>query len=158
MADTNAYAQPDYDDWGWDDYWLVTDWQRWYEEMEKQFGAAEAGKKWLEAWSKQSFGASPRNNQSDIMSWAMGKGLASNNTIKNPGEFIPPTTANEGQVITNPETGQQTKVGNQDDEAKKNQTEEKEKGKKTIWYLLGGLVVALGVTFIVLKVKQNKTQ
>jgi hypothetical protein len=158
MADTNAYAQPDYDDWGWDDYWLVTDWQRWYEEMEKQFGAAEAGKKWLEAWSKQSYGASPRNNQSDIMSWAMGKGLASNNTIKKPGEFIPPTTANEGQVIIDPTTGQPRTVGNQQDEAVIVKEDEKEKSKNTIWLVIGSLVVLMGVTFIVLKVKQNKAQ
>ncbi len=36
----NAWSQPDYDDWGYDDYWLIEDWQRWYEEMEKAFGGA----------------------------------------------------------------------------------------------------------------------
>ena len=63
-----------------------------------------------------------------------------------------------GPDVTNPETGQQTTVGNQQDEAVIVKEEQKEKSKKTIWLVLGGLVVALGVTFIVLKVKQNKAQ
>ena len=162
--DINAYSQPDYDDWGWDDYWLISDWKKYYEEMEKQFGAAEAGKKWLEAWSKQSTNTNPINNEGDIMTWAIGKGLAYNergwfqSQIKKPGDFIPPTTANEGQVVTNPETGQQSTVGQQQDEAEKIKEEKKEKGKKTLWWVVGGLVLALGVTYIVLKVKQNKAQ
>ena len=160
----DAYSQPDYDDWGWDDYWDINDWKNWYDALEKQFGATEAGKKWLEAWSKQTMNASPINNEGQIITWAIGKGLAYNergwfqSQIKKPGDFIPPTTSNEGQVVTNPETGQQTTVGNQQDEAVIVKEEQKEKSKKTIWLVLGGLVVALGVTFIVLKVKQNKAQ
>ena len=160
----DAYSQPDYDDWGWDDYWDINDWKNWYVALEKQFGASEAGKKWLEAWNKQTFNANPIINEGDIMTWAIGKGLAYSersffqSQIKKPGDFIPPTTSNEGQVVTNPETGQQTTVGNQQDEAVIVKEEQKEKSKKTIWLVLGGLVVALGVTFIVLKVKQNKAQ
>ena len=162
--DINAYSQPDYDDWGWDDYWTITDWKKWYDEMEKQFGAAEAGKKWLEAWHRQSLNTNPINNESQIMTWAIAKGLAYNergwfqSQIKKPGDFIPPTTTNQGQVVIDPTTGQSTTVGNQQDEATQVKEEQKEKRKKTLWWLVGGLVVALGVTFIVLKVKQNKAQ
>ena len=158
----DAYSQPDYDDWGWDDYWDINDWKKWYEEMEKQFGAAEAGKKWLEAWSKQTTNASPINNEGQIMTWAIGKGLAYNergwfqSQIKKPGDFIPPTTANEGQVITNPTTGQQTTVGQQQSEAEKVQKEKEEKKSNAIWWIVGALVLGLGVTYGVLKYKQSQ--
>ena len=32
----DAYSQPDYDDWGWDDYWDINDWKNWYDALEKQ--------------------------------------------------------------------------------------------------------------------------
>jgi hypothetical protein len=160
----DAYSQPDYDDWGWDDYWDINDWRRWYDALEQQFGASEAGKKWLEAWHRQSLNASPINNESQIITWAIGKGLAYaergwfQSQIKKPGDFIPPSTSNEGQVIIDPTTGQPRTVGNQQDEAVIVKEEKKEKSKNTIWLVIGSLVVLMGVTFIVLKVKQNKAQ
>jgi len=160
----DAYSQPDYDDWGWDDYWDINDWRRWYDALEQQFGASEAGKIWLEAWNKQGSFTSPINNEGQIMTWAIGKGLAYaergwfQSQIKKPGDFIPPTTTNEGQVIIDPTTGQPRTVGNQQDEAVIVKEEKKEKSKNTIWLVIGSLVVLMGVTFIVLKVKKNKAQ
>jgi hypothetical protein len=160
----DAYSQPDYDDWGWDDNWDINDWKNWYDALEKQFGASEAGKKWLEAWNRQGSFTSPINNEGQIMTWAIAKGLAYNergwfqSQIKKPGDFIVPTTTNEGQVIIDPTTGQPRTVGNQQDEAVIVKEEQKEKSKNTIWLVIGSLVVLMGVTFIVLKVKQNKAQ
>ena len=61
MADYGAnitYASfPDYDDWGWDNYWSCTDWMIWYKRLEEQYGSVEARLRWKSAWEQQSAGS-----------------------------------------------------------------------------------------------------
>jgi hypothetical protein len=163
--DINAWSQPDYDDWGYDDYWLIEDWQRWYDEMEKAFGGAEAGRKWLEAWHKQSAGANPLFgwNMSKIEAWAKAKGLWTNKSgysgIREKDEvFVAPSVQNQGQVVTNPTTGQQTQAGVQTDiEVLKKEREEDVKGKLTWLYAsLGVLALGLGLTYFIIKRKTRQ--
>jgi hypothetical protein len=57
MADYGAnitYASfPDYDDWGWDNYWGCSDWMIWYDRLEEYYGTDEARNRWRSAWEKQ---------------------------------------------------------------------------------------------------------
>jgi hypothetical protein len=34
-----ADSKPDYDDWGWDDYWDIEDWMKWHKELCKRYSA-----------------------------------------------------------------------------------------------------------------------
>lgn len=52
-ADITYASYPDYDDWGWDNYWGCTDWQIWYTKLEEFYGSVEARQRWKSAWEKQ---------------------------------------------------------------------------------------------------------
>lgn len=59
-------AKPDYDDWGPDGFWDLATWVGWHKGLVKKYGRNKdasgypiADKIWLDAWTKQSMGASP---------------------------------------------------------------------------------------------------
>ncbi len=58
-------AKPDYDSWGPDDYWDLATWVGWHRGLKKKYGSEKVGaypkadKIWLDAWTKQTTGASP---------------------------------------------------------------------------------------------------
>lgn len=56
-----AQSKPDYDEWGWDDYWSCADWVKYHVELKKTFGADVAKQMWYQAWEKQDGTASPYN-------------------------------------------------------------------------------------------------
>ena len=58
---TNPEATPDFDDWGWDDYWEIEDWVTWHGAMKAKYGLTQANSNFLKAWHEQGFGASPYN-------------------------------------------------------------------------------------------------
>ena len=53
-----ADSIPDLDEWGWDDYWALTDWIKWHQQMVLKYGKVTANKKFLDYWGKQTLGAS----------------------------------------------------------------------------------------------------
>ena len=61
MADYGAnitYASyPDYDGFGWDNYWNCTDWTIWYGRLEAHYGTVSARERWKSAWEQQSAGS-----------------------------------------------------------------------------------------------------
>ena len=154
----NADSSPDYDDWGWDDYWSVEDWKNWHGEMEKKYGEAEASRRWLEAWAKNGFQSNAFVDEGKILGWAKAKGLAYDSRpafqsqMKKVGDYVPPATQNQGQVQLNPQTGEQTQVGIQPDIEKLKEEREEQKGKFTWLYVsFGILLVGLGVTYFIIK-------
>lgn len=50
-------SSPDYDDWGWDDYWSCEDWVEWHKKLKEAFGKDVANYKFIAAFQKQTFGA-----------------------------------------------------------------------------------------------------
>ncbi len=59
-------SQPDYDEWGSDTFWPLATWVAWHRGLVKKYGRSLnpggypfADAIWLNAWSKQSYGASP---------------------------------------------------------------------------------------------------
>ena len=57
--DITANSYPDYDSWGYDNYWSCTDWMIWYGKLKQAYGADEARLRWKSAWEKQDATASP---------------------------------------------------------------------------------------------------
>jgi hypothetical protein len=156
----NADSYPDYDEWGYDDYWKLPEWQTFYDELIKKYGADEGSRRWLDAWHRQGFGTNPKNNRIGISDWALARGLW-NNDIKDffkPSEFVPPVIQNQGQVVAtiDPKTGlPATKtIGVQptEDELKK---KAENNDKKIKGWIIGGGVVVVGLTIVyfVLKAK-----
>lgn len=45
-------SAPDYDDWGWDDYWTCGQWMEWYDALVAKFGTETARYIWQYAWDK----------------------------------------------------------------------------------------------------------
>lgn len=45
-----SQSTPDYDDWGWDDYWSCADWITWHKAMVKDFGKDYANTKLIKAY------------------------------------------------------------------------------------------------------------
>jgi hypothetical protein len=75
---TSADATPDYDSWGWDDWWTAADWQRWHGALKARFGLVEANHHFIAAWEQQSLGASPldaRSFNSDFKAYAKENGF-----------------------------------------------------------------------------------
>jgi hypothetical protein len=161
--DINADSYPDYDDWGYDDYWKLTEWQTFYDKLIAKYGADEGSRRWLDAWHRQTWGANPKNNRIGIADW----GIANNlwNTAKKdfflPAEFVAPSVQNQGQVTStiDPLTGlpvdrvagTQTSI----DELQKAKDAKSKKTTKGI--LIGGGVVLIGLTIVyfVLKAKNK---
>lgn len=50
---------PDYDNWGWDDYWDYRDWMTWFYQLKEHFGQQKAKYIWEYAWFKQTNLSSP---------------------------------------------------------------------------------------------------
>lgn len=163
--DINADSYPDYDEWGYDEYWSLTDWQTFYDKLIAKYGADEGSRRWLDAWHRQTWGASPKNNRFAIADWAVSKGLWNNDKKEFllPAEFVAPYVSNQGQVTTtiDPKTGLPVTnvVGVQPnlEDVQKSQDEKKEKVNKGL--LIGGGIVIVGLTivYIVLRAK-NKAQ
>jgi hypothetical protein len=166
--DINADSYPDYDEWGSDDYWLLPDWQKFYDELIKKYGADEGSRRWLDAWWRQGFGAYPVNHENDIKDWAIARGLWKgsfpfSSSMKKPSEFVPPSNTTQGQVTTSidPKTGLpiSNTSGQQlsDEELKKKKEEQNKKTLKGL--LIGGAVLigGLSIVYFVLKAK-NKAQ
>jgi hypothetical protein len=49
----DPYALPDFDEWGWDDYWSQQDWRTWYVALANEFGKPEAGDRFVQAWNSR---------------------------------------------------------------------------------------------------------
>jgi hypothetical protein len=74
----NPDATPDYDEWGWDDYWNARDWQDWHTAMLAAYGKATADQRWIAAWLDQGYYASPDNelvNSAPFRAWLKSSGL-----------------------------------------------------------------------------------
>lgn len=54
MADNHnpydATATPDFDDWGWDDYWSMNDWLIWHNALIKAYGQPMGNDLWVQGW------------------------------------------------------------------------------------------------------------
>jgi hypothetical protein len=161
--DINADSYPDYDEWFPDDYWKLTDWQTFYDKLIEKYGADEGSRRWLDAWHRQTWGANPKNNRIGIADWGLARNLwdSTKKDFYLPAQFVPPTTQNQGQVVTtiDPKTGLpiSSTIGQQltDEELRKNK-EEKSK-KKLKGFIIGGsvLVVGLTIVYFVLRAKNR---
>jgi len=156
--DINADSYPDYDEWGSDEYWKLPDWQKFYDELLKKYGADEGSRRWLDAWWRQGVGTHPVNNENSIKEWAVARGLWKGTTpfmssMFKPNDFIPPSIQNQGQIVDNQAVGVQPTQ----EELEKAKAEQ---GAKSIkHWLIGGGVVLVGLTIVyfVLRAK-NKQQ
>jgi len=161
--DINADSYPDYDEWGYDDYWSLTDWQTFYDKLLQKYGADEGSRRWLDAWHRQSWGASPKNNRFGIADWALARNLWDSTTSNFylPAQFVPPTTQNQGQVTTtiDPKTGLPitTIVGQQLSETDLQKFKDAESKKKLKGWIIGGgvLLVSLTIVYFVLRAKNK---
>lgn len=55
----SASSTPDYDDWGWDEWWKASDWIRWHRALKASYGQDEANRRFIDAWDQQSNMAGP---------------------------------------------------------------------------------------------------
>lgn len=53
-----ANSQPNYDEWGWDDYWSCEDWVEWHKALKNAYGQSQANQTFVQAFHQASFGAS----------------------------------------------------------------------------------------------------
>ena len=161
--DINADSYPDYDEWGYDDYWKIPDWQTFYDKLIAKYGADEGSRRWLDAWHRQTWGANPNNLRTSIRDWGASKGLWDNNkqNFLLPAEFVAPIVQNQGQVVTtiDPKTGlpKTEVVGAQPDLKEAVDQSEEKKGKVNKGLLIGGgvLIVGLTIVYFVLKAKSR---
>lgn len=58
---SSAAAMPDFDDWGWDDYWSADDWIEWHAAMKQEYGLRDANQTFLAYWHEQGFGSATRD-------------------------------------------------------------------------------------------------
>lgn len=56
-----ADSLPDYDEWGWDEYWGCAEWMLWHQLNVQQYGKPTANQKFMEAWAAQDGLMSPYN-------------------------------------------------------------------------------------------------
>ena len=161
-----ADSYPDYDDNFPDDYWGLSEWQIFHDKLVEKYGATEGSKRWLDAWWRQGFGASPVNNENSIKDWATSRGLWKGTTLFSSGmfkasEFIAPQIANQGQSVTtiDPKTGlpKTEVIGVQPDLRPRQEANEKKKEMVSKGLLIGGGVLLVGfvVIYFVLKSKSK---
>ena len=164
--DINADSYPAYDTWGRDNYWLLPDWQKFYDELIKKYGAEEGSRRWLDAWWRQGFGAHPVNNENSIKEWAVARGLWKGtipfmSSMYKPNDFIPPSIQNQGQVTTtiDPKTGlpNSTTIGVQPTEEELKNKEEQSDKKNKGW-IIGGSIIIVGLTIIYFVLKTKNKQ
>lgn len=162
--DINADSYPDYDEWGYDDYWKITDWQTFYDKLIEKYGADEGSRRWLDAWHRQTWGANPKNNRIGIADWALARNLwdSTKKDFYLPAQFVPPTTQNQGQVVTtiDPKTGLpiSSTIGQQPTDEQLKQNKEEQAKKRLKGFIIGGsvLVVGLTIVYFVLRAKNRK--
>lgn len=152
--DINADSYPDYDEWGYDAYWSIIDWQTFYDKLLQKYGADEGSRRWLDAWHRQTWGASPKNNRIGIADWALARNLwdSSKTDFYLPAQFVAPITQNQGQVTTtiDPKTGLPitTIVGQQLSETDLQKYKDAESKKKLKGWIIGGSVLLVGLTIV----------
>lgn len=56
-----ADSTPDFDNWGWDDYWNCNDWMNWHALNVQQYGLQIANQKFTQAWASQDIWMAPYN-------------------------------------------------------------------------------------------------
>ncbi len=61
---SSADALPDFDEWGWDEYWSADDWIEWHAAMKQEYGLRQANETFLAYWQEQGAGASPYSARS----------------------------------------------------------------------------------------------
>lgn len=61
---TRPDSTPDYDGWGPDSWWTARDWMTWHGALKSKYGIDEANRKFITAWEKQGFGATPLDARS----------------------------------------------------------------------------------------------
>jgi len=54
MAIINWNTVPNYDEWGWDDFWKCDDWVTWHQKLSEHFGEKTATEIWNYAFEKSS--------------------------------------------------------------------------------------------------------
>ena len=155
--DINADSYPAYDTWGRDNYWLLPDWQKFYDELIKKYGADEGSRRWLDAWWRQGVGAHPVNNENSIKEWAVARGLWKGtipfmSSMYKPNDFIPPSIQNQGQVVNNQAVGVQP-TQEELERAKKEQN-----AKSIKHWLIGGGVVLVGLTIVYFVLRAKNRQ
>ena len=155
--DINADSYPAYDTWGRDNYWLLPDWQKFYDELIKKYGADEGSRRWLDAWWRQGLGAHPVNNENSIKEWAVARGLWKGtipfmSSMYKPNDFIPPSIQNQGQVVNNQAVGVQP-TQEELERAKKEQN-----AKSIKHWLIGGGVVLVGLTIVYFVLRAKNRQ
>ena len=155
--DINADSYPAYDTWGRDNYWLLPDWQKFYDELIKKYGADEGSRRWLDAWWRQGVGAHPVNNENSIKEWAVARGLWKGtipfmSSMYKPNDFMPPSIQNQGQVVNNQAVGVQP-TQEELERAKKEQN-----AKSIKHWLIGGGVVLVGLTIVYFVLRAKNRQ
>lgn len=60
-ATITADSTPDFDEWGWDDYWGCGEWMLWHKANVQAYGKETANTKFIQAWSSQDSFMSPYN-------------------------------------------------------------------------------------------------
>lgn len=74
----SASSTPDYDEWGWDDWWKASDWIRWHRALKAAYGPDEANRRFIDAWDRQTNFAGPidaRTFNSDFKAYARENGF-----------------------------------------------------------------------------------
>lgn len=56
-----ADSTPDFDNWGWDDYWTCSDWMRWHQLNVTSYGRTVANDKFVQQWAAQDGFMAPYN-------------------------------------------------------------------------------------------------
>ncbi len=97
-----ADSSPDYDDWGWDDYWQPQDWIVWHRAMKAKYSLDEANKRFIDAFLKAgSFAASYnwRSTDTEFKKYAKANGFY-DSLFSGIGGLIGKVASLGGSVIT----------------------------------------------------------
>ena len=131
MAVTTWNTAPDYDEWGFDDWWDCNDWMQWHKLLKAKFGKEDAKYIWEYAYAKGTQGAGHwdcRTMNSKFRQYARKEGL---DTYASAGIFAPvlDVVGTGGEVVS----GASDFLGNVG------------KNLKWIgWVALGGIVIFAG--------------
>lgn len=60
-ATITAESAPNYDNWGYDEYWGCAEWIAWHKALKQKYGTEKANDYWLAAWEDQDSLANPYN-------------------------------------------------------------------------------------------------
>lgn len=84
MAIINWNTVPDYDEWGWDEFWSCADWITWHKKLSEHFGEKTATEIWNYAFEKTTNLSSNLDCNafdSDFRSYVKSHGLVVNNDL-----------------------------------------------------------------------------